>query len=181
MAEALGRPSISVRHHLEILLERGLIRTTGVQRRKARGRPRHIYELTETAKRFFPQGYEGLAAELLNEMKHILPPPRLEAFFTGLATKTASTLETNGQESIEERLGLVTHFLCERGYLARWEKREAGGYLLHMVNCPYEGLSAQHGELCMMDLALISELLELTPRRVAHSVAGDHRCTYLIE
>jgi predicted ArsR family transcriptional regulator len=181
LAQELDRPAVSVRHHLGILVEQGVIRTRGVQRRKSRGRPRHIYVLTETAKDFFPNGYEGLALELLKELKHSLTSEQLDVFFHRLATETASKLQTDGSQTVEERLAAATQFLSERGYLARWEQQDGGGYLLHLFNCPYAGLSEQYRELCAMDSALISELLQITPRRVAHAVAGDHRCTYLIE
>jgi predicted ArsR family transcriptional regulator len=181
LAEALDRPAVSVRHHLDILLEQRVICTNGVQRRRTRGRPRHVYVLTETAKSFFPHSYEGLAHELLREMKHSLPPEQMEAFFRRLATETADTVLPDQPQPLEERLATTARFLSEKGYLARWERVDGGGYLLHVLNCPYEGLPTKHSELCSMDSVLISELLQLTPRRVAHSVAGDFRCTYLIE
>jgi hypothetical protein len=32
-----------------------------------------------------------------------------------------------------------------------------------------------------MDLAIISKVLQMDARRVEHAMAGDHRCTYLID
>jgi len=181
LARALNRAPVSVRHHLSILREQGLVCTAGVQRRNARGRPRHIYVLTEAAGRFFPRNYHELARELLNEVKQSLPPEQVTAFFRRLAMETAAGISTEQQQDFEERLAVVTRFLSEKGYLARWERRDGGGYLLHTFNCPYDGLSEEHRELCEMDLLLISKLLKLTPRRVAHAAAGDYCCTYLIE
>ena len=180
LAEALNRPSVSVRHHLDILREQGVICTDGVQRQPGRGRPRHVYVLTETARRFFPHSFEGLARELLREIKDSLPPDRVDAFFQRWVTETANTLPTGGQQSMEERLTAATHSLSEKGYLASWEEKDGGSYLLHVFNCPYDGLPAEHDELCRMDLALISRALHHTPLRVAHAIEGGHRCTYLI-
>jgi predicted ArsR family transcriptional regulator len=140
-----------------------------------------LYVLTETAKSYFPRSYEGLAHELLREIKHSLPPEQLTAFFRRMATETANGALADKHQTLEERLATATRFLSEKGYLARWERVDGGSYLLHVLNCPYEGLPAEYSELCSMDSILISELLQLTPRRVAHSVAGDHRCTYVIE
>jgi len=181
LAEVLNRAPVSVRHHLDILRRRGVIRIEGVQRLKTRGRPRHIYVLTDAASSFFPHSYDQLAHELLMEMKRSLPPEQVTAFFQRLATETAAGLSTDQQQHVEERLAMAARFLSAKGYLARWERQDGGGYLLHVFNCPYDGLAAEHGELCEMDLLLVSKLLKLTPRRVAHAVAGDHRCTYLIE
>ena len=181
LAGALKRAPVSVRHHLDILRKQGLIRTAGVQRRNIRGRPRHIYVLTEAARSFFPHNYHELAGELLNEIKQSLPEERVRAFFQRLATEAATGVSAEQPQNVEERLTAAAGFLSEKGYLARWERQDGGGYLLHMFNCPYDGLSAEHGELCEMDLLLVSKLLKLTPRQVAHAAAGDHCCTYLIE
>ena len=181
LAEALGRPAVSVRHHLDILREQGMIRRDGVQQRASRGRPRHIYVLTESANLVFPNRYEGLARELLREMKHNLAPELVEAFFDRLAAETAGSLSMDPQKPIEERLAMATRFLSDKGYLAGWEQQNGSGYLLHVFNCPYKGLQPEHSELCNMDLALISRVLQMNARRVEHAVAGDHRCTYLIE
>jgi len=181
LAAALGRPAVSVRHHLDILLEQGMIRRDGVQQTNSRGRPRHLFVLTKSASSFFPSRHEALARELLREMKHNLPPEKVEAFFDRLAAETASSLSMDPQKPIEERLATVTRFLSEKGYLARWEENDGSGHLLHVFNCPYEGLQAEHSELCNMDLMLITRMLRMNARRVEHAVAGDHRCTYLIE
>ena len=181
LAEAMGRPAVSVRHHLDILRKQGMIRRDGVQQSASRGRPRHTYVLTESASSAFPNRYEGLARELLREMKHNLSPQQVEAFFDRLAAETAGSLAIDPQKPIEERLAMATRFLSDQGYLAGWEQQNGSGYLLHVFNCPYEGLQSEHSELCNMDLALISRVLQMKVRRVEHAVAGDHRCTYLIE
>ena len=169
-----------MRHHLDILLEQALIRRDGVQPSESRGRPRHLYVLTENASSFFPSRHQGLARELLREMKDTLAPEQVEAFFDRFAAETAGGFSMDPQKPIEERLATVTHFLSEKGYLAGWEEKD-GGHLLHVFNCPYEGLQTEHSELCQMDLVLIAQMLQINPRRVEHAVAGDHRCSYRIE
>ncbi len=77
----------------------------------------------------------------------------------------------------------VTRFLNERGYLARWETNETaedGSFLLHKCNCPYAGVSDEHNELCLMDQALINELMGESCQRI-QSMAKDGRCcTYRV-
>lgn len=181
LARALNRPPVSVRHHLDILQEQGFVRKAGVQRRSTRGRPRHVYVLTEEAHLLFPHNYRELANELLRELKRSLPKEKVAAFFQRLAAEMATGVSSEPLRSLEERLTVATRFLSEKGYLARWERRDGGGYLLHVFNCPYDGLSAEHGELCQMDLLFVGRLLDLTPRRITHAAGGDYRCTYLIE
>jgi predicted ArsR family transcriptional regulator len=180
MSTALDLAPVSVRHHLDMLLRQEVIRTDGVQRRPTRGRPRHIYVLTEAAQRFFPNRYEELARELLREMKHSLPSEHVAAFFQRLATDAAGALPMSPELDAEQRLALAARYLSEKGYLATWEHRDNGTYLLHVSNCPFEGLPAEHNELCEMDMRLISMLLQRDACRIAHAAGGDHRCSYLI-
>ena len=181
LSSALDLAPVSVRHHLDMLLRQDMIRTDGVQRRPTRGRPRHIYVLTEAAQAFFPNLYEELARQLLREMKNRLPSEQVAAFFTRLATDAASAAPMASELDVEQRLVLATRYLSDKGYLATWERHDDGAYLLHVSNCPFEGLPQEHRELCEMDQRLISALLQRETRRISHAAAGDHRCTFLIE
>jgi len=180
LSTALDLAPVSVRHHLDMLLRQETIRTEGVQRRPTRGRPRHIYVLTEAAQRFFPNRYAELARELLREMKHSLPADQVTAFFQRLASDTAGAVPMSQELDTEQRLAVATRYLSEKGYLATWEHHDNGSYLLHVSNCPFEGLPEEHAELCDMDMRLISALLQREARRLSHAAAGDHRCTYLV-
>ena len=82
-------------------------------------------------------------------------------------------------------------FLNERGYLARWERREVVGcvddgasgetvFLLHKCNCPYAGISASHHELCIMDQALVDELVGRHCERVQSLAEDEPCCSYRI-
>jgi predicted ArsR family transcriptional regulator len=86
-------------------------------------------------------------------------------------------------QPLEARMARVAAFLTERGYLARWERDEndpQGGFLLHKCNCPYAGLSDEHGELCVMDQALVNALIGQPCQRI-FSMADDGRCcTYRV-
>lgn len=180
LAEGLDLAPVSVRHHLDILRRQGVIRAEGVERRKTRGRPRHIYTLTQEANSFFPDNYEELAGALLREMKENLSAEQISAFFHRLVSAYIRDLPIKQAESTEDRLDLAAGFLSQKGYLARWERGDDGAYLLHVSNCPFAGLSVAHPELCDMDLLLVSRLTMSTPRRTAHSANGDHCCTYVV-
>lgn len=93
---------------------------------------------------------------------------------------------------LEARLERVTGFLNERGYLAHWEHaandevggekgKHEDGYRLHKCNCPYAGVATVHPELCLMDQALIDELMGQPCRRTQSMVENAHCCTYHID
>jgi predicted ArsR family transcriptional regulator len=175
---------VSVRHHLDILQGDNLICVERLERKGNVGRPQQVYTLTPGANEHFPDNFAALAAGLVRQLKRVLPQEQVECAFHALAHEFAGPLQAElaGLET-EARLERVTHFLNERGYLARWEQDAQdpnGGWLLHKSNCPYSGISDEHGELCVMDQALIDELVGQPCQRI-HSLAHDDRCcTYRI-
>jgi len=184
LAESLNMAPVSVRHHLDILQGDNLISVERLERKGNVGRPQQVYALTAVANEHFPDNFAALAAGLVRQLKKVLPPEQVEAAFKALAHDFAGKVQSDLAElSVEERLERVTTFLNERGYLARWEVNESasdGSFLLHKCNCPYAGVSDEHSELCLMDQALINELMGESCQRI-QSMANDGRCcTYLV-
>jgi predicted ArsR family transcriptional regulator len=175
---------VSVRHHLDILQGDNLISVDRLERKGNVGRPQQVYALTDDANEHFPDNFAALAAGLVRQLKRVLPPEQVEAAFKALAQDFAGKVQPALADlPIEERLERVTRFLNERGYLARWEANESaedGSFLLHKCNCPYAGVSDEHSELCLMDQALINELMGEPCQRI-QSMAKDARCcTYRV-
>ncbi len=195
LAQELGMAPVSVRYHLDILQSDALIQVSKVRREGTVGRPQQVYTLTAAANEIFPDNFAALTAGLVRQLKKLLPPEQVEEAFRSLAREFAQELSLKEEATFEERMDAVTGFLSELGYFAQWEKaegaerqegseEEAPGsqpvYLLYTFNCPYAGLSKEHQELCLMDLALVNELVGQPCQRVA-SLAEDHDCcTYRI-
>jgi predicted ArsR family transcriptional regulator len=188
LAERLEMAPVSVRHHLDILQGDNLICVERLERKGNVGRPQQVYTLTSEANCYFPNNFAGLADKLMDQIKQILPPEQVPQAFRAIARQIAAEFKGSEQgpasvAATEAYLEQVTDFLCERGYLARWERDPsgiAGEYLLHKYNCPYAGVSAEHRELCSMDQTLINELFAEPCQRSASMVDGSHCCTYHI-
>ncbi|MCC6165597.1 MAG: ArsR family transcriptional regulator [Caldilineaceae bacterium] len=183
LAETLEMAPVSVRHHLDILQGDNLICVERLDRRGNVGRPQQVYALTPGANELFPDNFAALAAGLVRQLKQVLPPDQVDCAFRAMAHEFARDLQDDlAGLSTEARLERVTHFLNERGYLARWEEAEdsAGGYLLHKCNCPYAAVSGEHGELCVMDQALINELMGRPCQRIRVIAEDGGSCTYRV-
>lgn len=189
LAGALGMAPVSVRHHLDILQGDNLIRVERVRRKGGVGRPQQIYALTEDANALFPNDFANLAANLVQALKRVLPPEEVERTFESIAHNMAEEMPDYERTdiSIEERLERITDYLNQRGYLARWERvddDEQGDqnplYFIHKHNCPYAGVSDEHPELCMMDQALIDDLVGGHCERTQSMVGNQLCCTYRI-
>jgi predicted ArsR family transcriptional regulator len=186
LAEKLGMAPVSVRHHLDILQGDNLICVERVERKGYVGRPQQVYALTPEASDYFPNNFAALAGNLARQLKQVLPPEQVRCAFRAMAHEIAGELDPRQLQDapLETRLERVTEFLNERGYLAHWESATADpedGYLLHKCNCPYAGVSAEHRELCLMDQALIDELVGQPCVRTHSMIENDHCCTYRIQ
>jgi predicted ArsR family transcriptional regulator len=179
LAEVLDLTSVTVRHHLDILRTEGLVSEPIVRHRNSRGRPQHVFALTEQASQHFPKNYNQLASAVLEELKSH-NPQLVNVIFEGVALRlSAETPKFAAGEPWPQRLEQAVQFLNERGYVARWEQTNQG-YLVHTSNCPYEALAAAHPELCQMDMVLIGNLLGVIPQRVSRLADGATSCAYLV-
>jgi DeoR family suf operon transcriptional repressor len=180
LSERIGDiTAVTVRHHLEILRGDGLVSAPAVRRRTTPGRPQHVYSLTDKALELFPNNYRNLAEELLFQLKSHLPKREINVILEGVADQIAEGLPPNNTP-MPLRLDQVVEYLTEQGYNAHWETTQ-NSYILHTNNCPYHHLANDHGELCVMDMRLITGLLGgVVPRRISHMAEGDDSCAYLI-
>lgn len=174
--------AVTVRHHLGVLHDDGLITSPELRRRSTPGRPQHIYSLTEKAQEYFPNNYQQLACRLIEQINRTLPPEGVNVIFEGIAVQMAEQAHIP-LVSLPDRIHMVVAYLNQQGYDANWEQC-SDGYILHTSNCPYHHLahlqSGDEGALCRMDMQLMSALLGTTPRRIAHMTEGDSACSYLI-
>jgi DeoR family suf operon transcriptional repressor len=177
LSQELGLTAVTVRHHLDVLRGDGLIAPPIVRRRKTPGRPQYVYSLAERAGSIFPKRYEHLAQLMLEEVRACLPPDEVAQMMERIGKRIARQAHLPRQGSFEDRLSAVVEFLNDLGYMAHWE-RDGGGYLLHAINCPYEKVSRHDQEICDIDLALLTQLLGVSPERVAWTAWGDSHCIY---
>ncbi len=180
LSERIGEiTAVTVRHHLEILRGDGLVAAPVVRRRTTPGRPQHVYSLTERALELFPNNYRQFAQQLLHQIKSQFSRQEVNVILENVAERMASGVVPPDMP-LPVRLDHVVQYLTTQGYEATWEVADQG-YILRTNNCPYHHLAADHEELCVMDMRLISTLLGgIVPRRLEHLAAGGLNCAYLI-
>lgn len=173
-----GITAVTVRHHLNVLQQEGLITEPRLRHRSTPGRPQHIYTLTEKARELAPNNYQQLLHHLLHEIERQLPVQSVNVIFEGIAD-TMAVQARLPNVSFEERMDLAVSYLNQHGYNASWEK-SVDGIILHTRNCPYHHLSKTTDVLCAMDMRLMAALTGRIPRRISTISQGESSCAYLI-
>jgi len=179
LSRELGLTSVTVRHHLRILHNDGLVAPPLILRRSGPGRPQHLYRLTGEASALFPKRYDVLAREALEELARNLSPAEVRRAAERIARRIAAQAQIPEDADLPSRLEAAVDFLNDWGYLASVEVGGGGGFLLHIYNCPYERVARDRPEPCEIDLHLIPLLVGARPQRIEQIAQGDGRCTYV--
>lgn len=170
--------AVTVRHHLNILQQEGLVTQPELRHRTTPGRPQHLYTLTESAAQTFPNNYQRLVAELVEQLERQLTPQGVNVIFEDIAENMVSQVLIP-DVPWAQRMDIVVEYLNQHGYFAEWEET-AEGYILHTRNCPYHHIARSTETLCSMDLRLVASLTGIVPRRLTRISEGKESCAYLI-
>ena len=185
LATELALTPVTVRHHLDIMKSEGLVESPEVRHRDTPGRPQYTFRLTQSAQSHFPKNYQAFAHLMVSEIRENLPEEDMERILAGVASRMAAEAVREAHlpgadTPIEERLEAAVRYLNARGYEASWEQLKAGQFVLRTRNCPYHELSHSHGEFCLLDVTLVSQLLG-APAVVEDRIsAGGASCSYVL-
>ena len=180
LSGTLDLTTVTIRHHLDTLRREKLVAAPEVLHRKAPGRPQHVYKLTEEASDFFPKRYEPLIEMILAELREHLSQEEVEELMGRIGRRIADEVSIPKGASFEERMVVAVEFMDQRGYMAHWERDDDGRYVVHVANCPYEGVARRHSEVCEIDQTLLTELLGPRLAEIDRISDPPHHCTYLI-
>jgi predicted ArsR family transcriptional regulator len=179
LSEKLGLTSVTVRHHLEVLRGEGYVTDPEIRHSNRPGRPCYIYKLAPAAADLFPNNYRGLADALLEAIRETLSP----ATYHQLLDKTAQYLTaevTRLPEDRDARMESIIKYLNEQGFIARWQKDEAGDVYVHVSNCPYHYVAQRHSGTCEIDEHIIQSLTGGKLERVKGYASQNGTCSYKI-
>jgi|SRR5581483_4837668 len=158
IAARLGLHANTVRWHLRVLLDAGLV--TGEARRGARGRPAHVYRLAERSGEAEEQRL--LTEILLTALHGASPRAARQAEKAGRARGRVLVLgSAAGSPSRRaDPLDEVVRLLGRLGFEPRRERTKAGPRIA-MRPCPFGETAADHsGTICSAHLGLVRGALE---------------------
>lgn len=179
LAEAVGLAPVTVRHHLNLLRDEGLVDVAAEP--SGRGRPKHVYRLSQTGGQAVVEDnrFAVLTARLLDAMR-AADRGQVEAVFAGMAESIAADHRSDfAERPIEARLDAVVALLADEGFTTRWD-RDAEGFVLQQLSCPFHALGEQHREVCCMDERLIEAVVGGEVEREDWRMDGGATCVYRI-
>jgi predicted ArsR family transcriptional regulator len=140
-----------------------------------------VYTLTDASAVHFPQRYDQLMVELLDELKATVGPrDAQELLYRIIEHRLENMPRVDLAWPLEQRLEHLTEYLTRQGHISSWERRD-GRWYLYSSNCPYLHVAAEHPELCAMDTFLIRRLIGAQVVNLQHITDGSHMCIYRID
>ncbi len=177
IAEALGITPSGVRQHLSPLRAEGLVTYRKIH--AGPGRPKFAYRLTDSAEDLFPKTYHEFTNELLEHIEEEDPELLVRIFERRRQRHLKAARKRLAGKSLDEKVAMLVRILDEDGYLADFERRPDGTYLINLHNCAIWRVAVRYGLACSTELEFLREALpEAEIDRVAHKVAGAYVCAY---
>ena len=178
IGRGLQMSAATVRHHLSVLSADGRAVEVGLTHKAGRGRPVKLFGPSNLL-----QGNNlGLLSDVvLNERLQKLSPAKRAQVLRTLARGLIGQM---GQICLEvplgKRLARVVDKLNEVNYQSRWEAG-AEGPRITFGHCPYAAIIEKHPELCVIDAAMLEEMMGQPARQTAKiGVASSPVCVFQI-
>jgi len=166
MAGALGVTATAVRQRLDRLMRAGL-----VDRRQSaagtgsgpvgRGRPAHVYSLTDKGLRSGGDNFCDLSLVLWREIRGIRDPEVRRGLLARVGSAMANTYRDRiAGETPAQRLENVAEIFRERRLSCSVEPEATGGLpVLTTYSCPYPELAEQDRGICAAERIMLEELV----------------------
>lgn len=198
IAEALGVTATAVRQRLGRLMQAGLVcREAAACREDAgRGRPAHLYRLTEAGRQIGGDNFRDLAMVLWREIRGIGEPSvrrgLLARIGRGLAEASLTSQQPCGAPMSSGGGPAATPGARLEQVAAAWRQRQiacecnlaeqaTGGLpVLTSHTCPYPELAEVDRGICAAERAMLEELVAAPVRLTECRLDGDACCRFTV-
>lgn len=183
LAKQLDMTTMGVRQHLAELLAKGCVSQTR-ESKQNRGRPVHLWKLTETGHRQFPDGHAQITVELIDVIRSSFGEDGLNQVIDQRSVRVEASYRAALEAcpaDLQPRLERLAELRSSEGYMAEI-RLVPDGWLLIENHCPICAAAESCQQFCRTELALFQGLFadSAEVNRVDHLLAGARRCAYKI-
>lgn len=178
LAERLQVTDTAVRQRLTRLMDRGFVQRAAI--REGRGRPKHVYCLTEAGVRESGANLEDLAVALWQEIIDLEDSALRERLIVRVVDRLTKryAVEVSGA-SPAERMKSVVDLFNRRGIPFSLEEVPGEQPRLKVLGCPYPGLAGSDRYVCLMEQMLFQRLIGSSVESISCDVSASGCCEYV--
>ncbi len=138
---------VAVRRHLNDLIRQGFVKEKIIK--QDIGRPYHLYTLTGKGHDTFPNQYEELPVELLEDLEELQGADAVSELLLQRKKREEKELVSRlNTDNFDEKVLSMLDILEEKGYMLDYQKTAAGDYEIRNFNCPIYNLASNYVEVC---------------------------------
>ena len=181
LAVGLGVSVPGARRHLIDLQEQGLIEAR-TERPGGRGRPQHVFGLTERGEAAFPKTYSTLCVDVLRHVEELFGEGAVLQVLDARSAELAGRLQADLPPTLPlgERVERLAEWLTGAGFDAVMEPGEDGAWYVVERNCPNLTVARQYPQLCRSELGMFVQALGVPVTRETRIACGQGACRYRI-
>ncbi|MFD2208140.1 helix-turn-helix transcriptional regulator [Virgibacillus halophilus] len=171
----------AVRKHLHELENQSIVRRNAVKQKL--GRPFFTYELTKRGHGMYPNQYEHLPVELLQDLEELQGSQAVDALLKKRMEREKDFYD-KAMTAHEEagRIAEIAELLSEKGYMVELETRHGGEYIMKNFHCPIANLAVNYQQVCHNEQEMYAALFPDFDI-VSHQCItdGDSQCKWIFK
>ena len=168
IAMALGVTGADIRHHLNPMVQDGLLEAEREGASAKRGRPRLVYRLSRISQ---GDNLSKLTEALLFELCNSYKAEGNVDVFRRIADRLVPETNSESRMSVSRRLPICIELFNSMKYQARWEAHAAGPRIIFEF-CPYLSVIENHPEVCQIDQFMLEKVLGGQVRQISKLEKG---------
>lgn len=181
-AAEIGLTSMGARGHLERLNAQGL--TLFREEKAARGRPKRLWYLSKTGHEQFPQQYDHLSIELIDNVRSIFGQSGLDQLIQAREQKALRkySVAVSETETDSDKISALAGQRTKEGYMAEVIATDKGRWELIEHHCPICAAAQTCQGFCESELTVFQQSLgdNFVVTRTEHLLTQGQRCRYSI-
>ncbi len=181
LIRATGVTRTAVTEQLNELVGAGYLERT-VERLAGRGRPRHLYSVTDAALMLlFASNQRLLVPAIWQAVSRTCDTATLQKIIRDVSHSLAAHYRSQiTAKRPEARLKQMTELLQEEGVLLHLDEDKDGGLVMHKRSCPFISMYEETGAVCCVDLQMMKEVVGADVVRTACRHEGAPCCSFAI-
>jgi predicted ArsR family transcriptional regulator len=177
-----GVTRTAVTEQLNELVGAGYLERT-TERLSGRGRPRHLYKVTDAALMLlFASNQRLLVPAIWHAVNRTCDRKTIDRIIGEVSRTLAAHYRTQiTAKRPETRLKQMTKLLQEEGVLLHVDETADGGLVVHKRSCPFISMYEETGAVCCVDLQMMKDVVGTEVVKTACRHKGAPCCSFAID
>jgi len=179
LVESLGVTRTAVTEQLSLLMGAGFV--TRTLDRAGRGRPRHLYSITDAALALFPTNERLFVPAVLRALREVAGDEVANRVLCQVSSELAQHYRRQiTAQDPHERLAQLAQILRSQGVLVDLHE-DQGTWTLRERSCPFWSTMGDSRLACDIEREMMSQLVQAPVQLVGCRLDGDCGCTFQLQ